>query len=169
MTAQKRTRAAHKAAGAPVDVAGDTYSTTQAAQLLGVSGRRIRQLITEGRIPATKAPDGTQRLDAGAVNAERARRKREGGSTTGRSGGKGAGVGLDVDALGLVVEQAVRSAMEGQRSLLERAESLIAVEHQTAEAERAKRLELEAEVVRLRAQLEQAQQRRSIFRRRPSP
>lgn len=32
------------------DTSGDSYSTVQAARLLGVSDRRVRQLVAEGRL-----------------------------------------------------------------------------------------------------------------------
>lgn len=40
-----------------------TYAAAQAAQLLGVSERRVRQLVDEGRLPADRDDEGRLRLD----------------------------------------------------------------------------------------------------------
>jgi excisionase family DNA binding protein len=54
-----------------------TYTAGEAAQLLGVSERRVRQLVDEGRLPADRDDEGRLRLPQRAVHAERARRRKE--------------------------------------------------------------------------------------------
>ncbi len=51
-----------------------SYTAARAAQLLGVSERRVRQLVEEGRLPADRDPEGCLRLPEGPVHAERTRR-----------------------------------------------------------------------------------------------
>src|SRR5947209_38189 len=53
----------------------DTYTAAQAAQILGISERRVRQLVNEGKLSGNRAEDGTVRLPQQAVNDERKRRR----------------------------------------------------------------------------------------------
>jgi excisionase family DNA binding protein len=53
-----------------------TYTAAQAAQLLGVSERRVRQLVDEGRLPADRDDEGRLRLPQRPVHAERTRRRK---------------------------------------------------------------------------------------------
>ncbi len=145
------------AVAAADEPAGDTYSTAEAAQLLGVSERRVRQMVAEGALPASRNADGAFRLEQEAVNAERARRRAEAAeSALAGEGPKRPAPAVDVAALAVVVEAAVGRALAGQRAITERAESLLAAERAALEAERARRLELEVEVATLRARAEVA-------------
>ena len=53
----------------------DTYTAAQAAQILGVSERRVRQLVNEGKLAGTKGDDGVVHIAQQAVNEERKRRR----------------------------------------------------------------------------------------------
>src|SRR5262249_4036114 len=46
---------------------GDTYTAAQAARILGVSERRVRQLVNERKLAGTRGDDGTVRLSQQAV------------------------------------------------------------------------------------------------------
>lgn len=53
-----------------------TYSAAEAARVLGISERRVRQLVDEGHLPADRNDDGHLRLPQQPVHAERARRRK---------------------------------------------------------------------------------------------
>ena len=162
----------------------DTYTAAQAAQILGVSERRVRQLVNEGKLAGTKGDDGVVHIAQQAVNEERKRRR----GTTKASGGpakaaprKRAGRGaaaareeVDVDALASAVATAVGQRLEGQLEITRQAESLLRDE---LTEERARRAEAEAKLAdaeRRAADAERqladiqavAAQRKGLFRRR---
>ncbi len=123
----------------------DSYSAAEAARLLGVSERRVRQLIAEGRLPAERTAAGRLRLPQAVVHAAR----RDRGSASGSSSGNA----LDVEALASAVATAVTAALGQQLALSRQAES------QATSAfleERAARLAAEAEAAELRARLAEA-------------
>lgn len=137
--------------------APDTYGTAEAAKLLGLSDRRVRQLIAEGQLPGEHDDAGVLRLPQQAVHAERARRRKEApASGAGRKPTAAPTAITDVDAIAAAVEAAVSRVLVGQLELTAQAQSIAEAERRAADQERSRRLELEAEVVQLRAQLDQA-------------
>jgi len=158
----------------------DTYTAAQAAQILGISERRVRQLVNEGKLSGNRAEDGTVRLTQQAVNDERKRRRgatatKAPASRTRKRAAAGKaeadGAPVDVDALATAVASAVGQRLEGQLEITRQAESLLRNE---LTEERAKRGEAEARladaqrrIAELEAQLAAANDRRGgLFRRR---
>ena len=157
----------------------DTYSAAQAAEIIGVSERRIRQLVAEGKLPGRRSRDGTVRIPQQAVNEERRKRRsgpaaagrvrKQAGTTSTASSRKPAPV--DVDALATAVASAVGQRIEGQLEVTRRAESLIRAE---LDEERARRAQAEARLEEAERKLAEAERkaaelesRRGLFRRRP--
>src|SRR2546423_3531113 len=152
----------------------DTYTAAQAAQILGVSERRVRQLVNEGKLTGTRGDDGTVRIPQQAVTEERKRRR---GTTTGRatkaSTKKAAPARreeVDVDALASAVASAVGQRLEGQLEITRQAESPL---REGLGEERARRTEAEAKladaqrrIAELEAAVTAAGERRGMFRRR---
>lgn len=154
----------------------DTYTVAQAAQILGISERRVRQLVNDGKLTGERSANGSLRLSQTAVNAERKSRRK----TSGRKAPEGRGSApktsapeFDVDHLASAVASAIGSRIEGQLEITRRAETLV---RQELDEERAKRMEIEArlssseaEVERLRQQLldASAPKRRRLFRKEP--
>lgn len=152
----------------------DTYTVAQAAQILGISERRVRQLVTDGKLAAERTANGSLRLPQAAVNGERKTRRK----TSARKSPEGRGSAtrastpeFDVDHLASAVASAIGSRIEGQLEITRRAETLV---RQELDEERAKRMEIEArlaasesEVERLRQQLLEASapKRRRLFRK----
>lgn len=119
-----------------------TLNAEQAGAVLGVTGRRIRQLVDKGILGGTREADGTLRLDAGQVRAY-ARKRRAGKARTSTGSGRPA-AGTDLEAvLSAVLERtvpaAVAAATDGLREDLRQ--------------ERAARQTAEAQILRLRQQL----------------
>ncbi len=152
----------------------DTYTAAQAAQLLGVSERRVRQLVSEGKLPGSRDRNGALRLPQAAVNAERKKRRLSDGRASGRkrteplrAGRRASGQAVDVEELASAVAAAVGKNLEGQLELTRRAESLV---RQELDEERARRQEVEARLAEARRELETlrksaAQRRRGFFRK----
>lgn len=127
----------------------DTYTVAQAAQILGISERRVRQLVNAGTLPAERTSTGALLLSQRAVNAER-KARRASGSASGRkpaetrkASAKPAAPEVDVEQLASAVASAVGTRLEGQIELTRRAESLV---RQELDEERAKRMHLEAQL-----------------------
>ena len=152
--------------------ASDTYSAAQAAEIIGVSERRIRQLVAEGKLQGRRTRDGTVRIPQQAVNEER-RKRRGGPAATGRvrkaaspagpAGGSRRAQALDMDVLATAVASAVGQRLEGQLEITRRAESLIRSE---LDEERARRMEAEAKLAEAERKLAALEGRRTLFRRR---
>jgi excisionase family DNA binding protein len=53
----------------------DTYSASEAAKILKLSGRRVRQLAETGEIEGTRDPEGNWKLDKASVHAFRDERR----------------------------------------------------------------------------------------------
>lgn len=162
----------------------DVFTAAQAAQVLGISERRVRQMVTEGRLPGERGSDNIVRIPQQAVNDERKRRKgsdratKAGASGSGRAARprKAAAPEMDVDTLAEKVATAVGQRISGQLEITQQAESLLRSE---LDEERARRMQVEAQlsearneaislrgqVESLQSQLQQAQQRKGIFRR----
>ena len=164
----------------------DVYTAAQAAQILGISERRVRQLVTEGKLPGERGDDNVVRIPQQAVTEERKRRRKtdggsakaapksSGGSTSRK--GKAASPAMDVEELADKVATAVGQKITGQLEITQKAESLLRSE---LDEERAKRMQadaqltqahreaasLQARVAELENQLQQAQQKRGLFRR----
>ena len=137
----------------------DTYTVPQAAQVLGLSERRVRQLVT--------AVNNERKNRRGATGSRGGRKRAEGRKTASRA----STTAVDVDDLASRVAAAVGKNLEGQLELTRRAETLV---RQELDEERARRMEAEqrqsaaeAEIERLRKELEEAAQRkrRGLFRR----
>lgn len=137
----------------------DGYSAAAAAQVLGVSERRVRQLVTAGTLPAlTLSP---LRLPQQAVHAERDRRRRSAPRTSVRRPPAGGPEAPDVKAL---VEATVKALLPLMLAPAERAEA--DAKAQLAE-ERALRLAAEARAAVAEARLaEQTPVRRHWWSRR---
>ena len=167
----------------------DVFTAAQAAQILGISERRVRQLVTEGKLPGKRGDDNVVRIPQQAVNEERKRRR--GTETTKapaaakrasrRSRAAADGVeSVDVDKLAEKVASVVGQRLEGQLEITQRAESFIRSE---LDEERARRVQVEAQLNEAREELAdvqarldearqrmqaletQAQQKRGLFRR----
>lgn len=158
----------------------DTYTAAQAAQLLGVSERRVRQLVNEGKLAGDRGADGTVRVAQQAVNEERKRRRaKPAGPSTAKAGPRrgAAASTLDVEQLADQVATAVGQRLQGQLEITRQAESLIRDE---LDAERARRIEAEthleaagasltaanARIAELETALRDAGNKKGLFRRR---
>jgi excisionase family DNA binding protein len=157
----------------------DTYTAAQAAQLLGVSERRVRQLVNEGKLAGDRGADGTVRVAQQAVNEERKRRrtKEVRPATKGTTRRGLAGQAVDVEQLADQVANAVGIKLQGQLEITRQAESLIRGE---LDEERARRVEAEAKsetaaaalaaatarIAELEASIHDATARKGLFRRR---
>ncbi len=159
----------------------DSYSSAQAAQILGVSERRVRQLVNEGKLAGERGTDGQVHISQQAVNDERKRRRTKPGAANGAVG-TGARArartkatsppAMDVDQLADRVASAVGQRLEGQIEITRRAESLVRDE---LDQERARRMEAEAKLEVAQARLGELEavasaastQRRGLFRRKP--
>jgi hypothetical protein len=124
---------------------GDSYSAAQAARVLAVSERRVRQLVTAGTLPALSLTP--LRLPQQAVHQERDRRRRSAPRTSVRSAPAGAPPELDVKSL---VEATVKALLPLMLAPAERAEA--DAKAQLAE-ERAARLAAEAQAAVAEAKL----------------
>ena len=166
--------------------ASDVYTAAQAAQILGISERRVRQLVTEGKLPGERGDDNIVRIPQQAVNEERKRRRKTDGGGAKASAAKGSGssprkskatsTAMDVEELADRVATAVGQKITGQLEITQKAESLLRTE---LDEERAKRMQadaqltqaqseaaaLQARIAELEGQLQQTQQKRGLFRR----
>lgn len=164
----------------------DVYTAAQAAQILGISERRVRQLVTEGKLPGERGSDNVVRIPQQAVTEERRRRRRtdrgakvataETAAPAATKKGKTAQPAMDVDELADKVAAAVGQKITGQLEITQKAESFLRAE---LDEERAKRMQtdaqlnqaqseaaaLQARVAELESQLHQAQQKKGLFRR----
>ena len=149
----------------------DTYTAAQAAQVLGIRERRVRQLVTQGTLPGERATDGSVRISQRAVNEERKRRSK--GSRTaaaaprkGTTARRSAAETVDVDSLAEAVASAVGQRLEGQLEITRKAESLVRDE---LDEERARRMQAEQQLQQAQARLAeleaQANRKRGLFRR----
>jgi excisionase family DNA binding protein len=168
---------------------GDTFTAAQAAQVLGISERRVRQLVTEGKLPGARGDDNVVRIPQQAVNEERKRRRGSGGAAKAaatRGGSKARQTKtqqVDVDDLAEKVASSIGKRLEGQLEITRQAESHLRSE---LDEERANRTQAEARlgttqvelaeararldeanrrISELEGQLQQAQQKRGLFRR----
>jgi hypothetical protein len=131
-------------------MAKDTYTSAQAARILGVSERRVRQLVSEEKLSGSRGDDGIVRISQRSVNEERKRRQgttrsRKASAGTAKRAGRGsaASPGVDVDQLAEKLASAVGQRLEGQIEISRRAESLV---RQELDEERARRMEVEAKL-----------------------
>lgn len=160
----------------------DTYTAAQAAQLLGVSERRVRQLVNEGKLVGQRGEDGVVRVAQQAVNEERKRRRAKPGAAAApardtRTRRAGVSADVDVEQLADRVANAVGQRLQGQLEITRQAESLIRDEF---DAERAARMEAEAKlaaasaglaaanarIAELESSLKEMAARKGLFRRR---
>jgi excisionase family DNA binding protein len=151
----------------------DTYTAAQAAELLGVSERRIRQLVAEGKLPGRRGNDGIVRIRQQAVNEERKKRRSSAMTSaaarkrTARTAEKSTAArrtAVDVDELAQAVASAVGQKIEGQLEITRRAESLIREE---LDEERARRAQVEAQLAEARQRIAELEAKggRGLFRR----
>lgn len=140
-------------AGTELDKIRRPYDAREAARLLGVSPRRVRQLVREGvlvELPG-KRDDGAVLLDPEMVHRERSRRK-ESRKASEETSSTAASSTLNAEDLAQLVERAVSSTVEALR--VERVE-MLAIRDRTEEA---LRTDLEAErAARLAAEIARAQ------------
>lgn len=104
--------------------AAETYGTAQAAQLLGVTDRRVRQMVEKGQLPGVRDDEGNVRIPKAAVHTER--RRRRGSAASGMAAGRKRAevpVTLDPDALAALIEAAVAKVFESRLEITQRAES----------------------------------------------
>ena len=148
----------------------DSFTAAQAAQILGISERRVRQLVSEKKLPGERGDDNVVRIPQQAVNEERKRRR---GSASGGDGAKAtsrsrrtakapAPEPVDVAALADAVASVVGQRLEGQLEITHRAESLLRAE---LDEERARRTEADARLADARAELADVQARLDEARR----
>jgi hypothetical protein len=156
----------------PVARESDTYSAAQAAQILGVSERRVRQLVAQGKLAGQRSDHGVVRVSQRAVNEERKRRQKATGGTVKRatrSAARSAPEPVNVGELAEAVASAVGQRLEGQLEITRRAESLV---RQELDEERARRIQVEAQLQAAQARLAEFEQersrRRGLFRRTPA-
>lgn len=140
----------------------NSYSAVEASRVLGVSERRVRQIVDDGRLPAVSG-DGPLRLPMEAVHAERDRRRRAARAaerstpytSPDSAGGTPAPTSAPLDVED-VVTRTVRSLLPLMLEPSERAEaaarSLLAEEH-------AMRLQAEARAADAEARLRVAEER----------
>ncbi|HZU73540.1 MAG TPA: helix-turn-helix domain-containing protein [Acidimicrobiales bacterium] len=150
--------------------ASDTYTAAQAAELLGVSERRIRQLVAEGKLPGRRGTDGVVRIRQQAVNEERKKRRasapRKAAATPRAARAAARPAPVDVDELAQAVASAVGQRIEGQLEITRKAESLV---RQELDEERARRMQVEAQLSDAQqkiAELESRAGRGGLFGRR---
>lgn len=159
----------------------DTYTASQAAQLLGVSERRVRQLVNEGKLLGQRGEDGVVRVPQQSVNDERKRRRAKPTALAqvrdGRTRRVAATSEVDVEQLAERVATAVGQRLQGQLEITRQAESLVRDE---LDVERSRRMEAEGRLERvgselatahvriteLEAALKDAAAPRGLFRRR---
>jgi len=157
----------------------DTYTAAQAAQLLGVSERRVRQLVNEGKLAGDRGVDGAVRVAQQAVNEERKRRRTKVAAPPAKSSARRGltGQSMDVEQLADQVATAVGIKLQGQLEITRQAESLIRRE---LDEERARRFEAEAKlettaaslaaaaarIAELEAAVQETAARKGLFRRR---
>lgn len=153
----------------------DTYTASQASQILGVSERRVRQLVNEGKLPGERGNDGIVHIPQQAVNDERKRRRSttktapataRAGARRARAAGASAASADDVETLANAVAAKVGQRLEGQLEITRQAESLLRNE---LDEERARRAQAEAKLAeseRRLAELEAAGKKRKLFGRR---
>src|SRR5207245_4087019 len=81
----------------------DTYTAAQAAQILGVSERRVRQLVNEGKLTGNRDNNGQVRVAQRSVTEERKRRRKrvDGASRRGPASAPPATPGPSLDVGGL--------------------------------------------------------------------
>ncbi len=138
----------------------DAYTAAEAARVLGVSERRVRQLADEGRL-LTLETEGPLRLPQQAVHEERERRRRSGTRSSSAAAELGGGE-IDVEELvartvraivPLVIEPARRAEEAALEQLVEERAARMTAE------QRATELELRARLAEERLhQVEQARQ-----------
>jgi excisionase family DNA binding protein len=152
-------------------MASDTYTPAQAAQILGLSERRIRQLVSEGKLDGKRLDGGVVHISQRSVNDERKRRKgktqtRKSSTSAGKRAARGSSKPeVDVEQLADKVASAVGQRLEGQLEITRRAESLVRDE---LDEERARRVQAEAklaEAERRIAEFEERAKKRGLFRR----
>jgi excisionase family DNA binding protein len=150
----------------------DTYTAAQAAQILGVSERRVRQLVAQGKLTGQRSDNGVVRVSQRAVNEERKRRQKATGAPAKRaprSAARAAPEPVDVGSLAEAVASAVGQRLEGQLEITRRAESLV---RQELDEERARRMQVEAQLQAAHARVAELEQERSrkrgLFRRSPA-
>jgi helix-turn-helix protein len=153
----------------PVARDTDTYTAAQAAQILGISERRVRQLVTQGKLTGQRSDNGVVRVAQRAVNEERKRRQKATSPTTKRAPrapARPAPEPVDVGSLAEAVATAVGQKLEGQLEITRRAESLV---RQELDEERARRMQVEAQLQAAQARVAELEQdrsrRRGLFRR----
>jgi excisionase family DNA binding protein len=136
-------------------MSSDTYSTGEAARLLGVSERRVRQLAAAGDLPSTRDDSGRVRLPQAAVQAARRDRKQTAGRSTRSAERKEAGTAEVVRQTVEALLPVLQAEQQARLALVERTEQALRDE---LHRERAGRLVAEqraAELTERVAQLEQ--------------
>lgn len=134
----------------PVAAVPDFYTPTEAARVLGISEKRIRQLADAGKLD--KAGMSPLRLTQVSVIAERDRRKREGVVSGGRPARKPL-AGTDEESLarmvGVIADKLIPRALESATQQATRTEAYLrdelARERALRETAEARVRELEAE------------------------
>jgi hypothetical protein len=140
----------------------DTYSAAEAARVLGVSERRVRQLVGTGRLQATGPSDGPLRLDQEQVHRERQLRRQSARASV-RTLPPDPPAELDIEGL---VERLIRQMLPLMLEPARRAEeSALAMVHQ----ERARLLEVETRLVEERVRRELAETRLAELEQRLVP
>jgi chromosome segregation ATPase len=132
--------------------AADTYTAPQAAKILDVSERRVRQLVAEGKLDGGRDGEGIMRLSQRSVNEERKRRRatKKAAAPRKQATQRPAKSAVDVDQIADKVASAVGQRLEGQLAITRQAESFVRGE---LDEERARRMEAETRLGVLEAKL----------------
>lgn len=129
---------------------GDTYGREQAARVLGVSPRRVSQLVESGRLVV--AQEKPLRVTAESVNTLRAERREKPNATSGAK--------TPPDSVAEQVTRIVEMLKAEQRLALEAGESLLHEVQSQRDEYRDTAERLRSQVDELRAQLDAAQSRK---------
>lgn len=106
-------------------MSADTYGTAEAARLLGVSERRVRQMAAAGDLPSTRDESGRVRLPQAAVQAARRDRKATGGTPTGSPSRKDAGTAEVVRQTVEALLPVLQAEQQARLALVERTEQTL--------------------------------------------
>lgn len=131
----------------------DTYNVTEAAHLLALSPRRVRQYVHEGRLPAERDRSGAFRIPKQAVHAMRERKFKASAAKARAAPPASTGHDSDFESFLARVVAPLERALEEQSQLAARTEELL--REQLAE-ERARFKEAQLRIEELEEQLHPA-------------
>lgn len=136
------------------------YTAAEAAQVIGVSERRVRQLVDDGTLTAEHDDEGRLRVDREPVHRERERRRRRPAErTTSRPATSGLSAedvrSLVESIIGAALPRMIESAAAADRAAREVLERTAAAAQAQVAEEHAGRLAAEARAAALQARLDE--------------